>query len=154
MDSLFAEQLSQSIEMQISVIFRNADKGNGISVTALPVQQQRGSTVCGVMSIAFAYHAAARKNVAEITFDQCLMWQHLIACFEKESFSPFPTASNTNEIKKYVLKEFTILLHCHCNLPECYENNMIECDVCGKWFHYRCVQLKKAPKIMWKCSNY
>ena len=48
MDSLFAEQLSQSIEMQISVIFRNADKGNGISVTALPVQQQRGSTVCGV----------------------------------------------------------------------------------------------------------
>ena len=78
MDSLFAENLSQSIEMQISVIFRNADKGNGISVTALPVQQQRGSTVSGVMSIAFAYHAAVRNNVAEITFDQCLMWQHLI----------------------------------------------------------------------------
>ena len=66
MDSLFAEHLSQSIEMQLSVIFRNADKGNGISVTALPVQQQRGLTVCGVMSIAFAYHAA-RNNVAEIT---------------------------------------------------------------------------------------
>ena len=119
MGSLFAEQLSQSIEMQISVIFRNADKGSGTSVTALPVQQQRGSTVCGVMSIAFAYHAAARNNVAEITFDQCLMWQHLIACFEKESFSPFPAASNTNEIKNNVLREFTILLHCHCNLPEC-----------------------------------
>jgi hypothetical protein len=64
------------------------------------------------MSIAFAYHhAAARNNVAEITFDQFLMWQHLIACFEKESFSPFPAASNTNEIKRNVWKEFTILLH-------------------------------------------
>ena len=50
-------------------IFRNADIGNGISVTALPVQQQRGSTVCGVMSNAFACHAAARNNVAEITLD-------------------------------------------------------------------------------------
>ena len=153
MDSSFAEHLSQSIEMQISVIFRNADKGNGISVIALPVQQQRGSTVCGVMSIAFAYHAAARDNVPEITFDQPLMWQHLIDCFEKEYFTPFPTASNTNVIMRSVWKEFTILLHCHCNLPECYDSNMIECEVCGKWFHYRCVQLTKAPKTMWKCSN-
>ena len=38
MDSLFAEHLSQSIDMQISILFQNADKGNGISVTALPVQ--------------------------------------------------------------------------------------------------------------------
>ena len=50
--------------MQISVIFRNADKGNGLSVT---VQQQCGSTVCGVMSITMAYHAAARNNVPELT---------------------------------------------------------------------------------------
>ena len=37
MDSLFAENLSQSIEMQISVIFRNADKGNGM-YQSLPFQ--------------------------------------------------------------------------------------------------------------------
>ena len=73
MDSLVAEHLSQSIKMQISVLFQNAEKRNGISVTAHTVQKQCGSTVCGVMSIAFAYHAAARNNVAEITFDQSLM---------------------------------------------------------------------------------
>ena len=42
-NSRFAEHGSQSIEMQISVLFQNADKGNGILVTALPVQQQCGS---------------------------------------------------------------------------------------------------------------
>ena len=36
MDSLSAEHLA------IPVIFRNADRGNGVQVTALPVQQQRG----------------------------------------------------------------------------------------------------------------
>ena len=39
----FSSIETNGAKMQISVIFRNADKGNGISVTALPVQQQRGS---------------------------------------------------------------------------------------------------------------
>ena len=85
------------------------------------------------MSIVFAYHAAARSNVAEIAFDQSLMWQHLIACFEKKSFTTFPAATKTYEIKRSIWKEFTILpRHCHCNVPECYDSKMIECEVCVK----------------------
>ena len=28
---------------------------------------------------------------------------------------------------------------CECKLPEEYDN-MILCDLCGQWFHFRCVE--------------
>ena len=41
----------------------NAANDSALIVTQYPVQQQSGSTDCGLFSIAFAYHAAIGDNL-------------------------------------------------------------------------------------------
>ncbi len=55
------------------------------------MQQQSGGVDCGVFAIANAYHAERGDTVEMLQFDQARMRQHLIQCFEKQQFSPFPT---------------------------------------------------------------
>ena len=31
-------------------------------------------------------------------------------------------------------------------MPESYDVRMIRCDVCDKWFHFKCVGLRRCPK--------
>ena len=46
-----------------------------------PVQQQTGSSDCGVYAIAFAVHAALGDDVKHLELDQTRMRSHLLQCF-------------------------------------------------------------------------
>ena len=57
---------------------------------------------------------------------------------------------------KYTYSELYEYVHvyCVCHLPESYDSNMIECDKCGSWFHFKCMGLRKnALPDTWFCTN-
>ena len=47
--------------------------GGSLSILCRPVQQQSGSTDCGVFAVAFAYHAVIGDELESISFDKGCM---------------------------------------------------------------------------------
>ena len=118
------------------------------AVTLIPVQQQEGSTDCGLFSIAAAYSAACGKNLRSITYDQEQMRAHLEKCFEEEKLSPFPVSKRA--VHRCRLKHLFVGVYCWCRQPESFDTHMIECEKCLKWFHFRCMGLESVPDN-WCC---
>ena len=54
------------------------------------IQQQEGSTDCGVFSVAAAHHCAMGKDFGEVAFEQNDMLRHIIECFERMQLSASP----------------------------------------------------------------
>ena len=61
------------------------------SAELVEINRQTGGEDCGVFAIAIATALAFSKNPVAITFNQPTMRSHLVACFEKGTFSLFPT---------------------------------------------------------------
>ena len=59
------------------------------------VQQQEGYTDCGLFAIAFAVHLALGDEVTALNFEQSLMRQHLLKCFDKKAMVAFPLKKKT-----------------------------------------------------------
>ncbi len=92
-DSSFQGQLTASVELQIAQMYQPLIAQHGLLLTVVPMQQQEeGSNNCGLFSIAAAYHAAKRDNIAAITFNESRMRSHLVHCFEHQ-LSPSPGKS-------------------------------------------------------------
>ena len=124
-----------------------------LMVTAVLIQQQEGATDCGLFSIAAAYHAAVGEGLEGITFKQDGMREHLMECLERKEPTLFPTTSavTTRCPKSTCLCMF---IYCVCRLLESYDSNMIECDKCGSWFHFKCMGLRKnALTDSWFCTH-
>ena len=140
------ETLPLSLKEQFSTVYKCAANDSALIVTQYTVQQQSGSTDCGLFSIAFAYHAAIGDNLRTLIFDQGRMRSHLLSCSE---LTPFPLATTTTDtIRRCALRHHVIILHCTCRMPE--SGKMIQCEVCYQWYHYVCTSIKRAPK-RWKC---
>ena len=60
-------------------------------IKLLPSQKQKGSDDCGVFVICFAVAIAFGLNPGTLHVRQEEMRTHLVNCFNKEQFSPFPT---------------------------------------------------------------
>ena len=77
----------------------------------------------------------------------------LMECLECKELPLFPTTSavTTRCPKKHVL----LHVYCVCRLPESYDSNMIECDKCGSWFHFKRMGLwKNALTDSWFCTHW
>ena len=61
------------------------------STELFQVNRQRGGLDCGVFAVAISTSLAFQQKPAVIKFDQSAMQPHLVACFEKGQFSPFPS---------------------------------------------------------------
>ena len=109
------------------------------------VQQQKGDSNCGVFAIAFALHAILGDDMTNIHFDQTVMRSHLLHCLQTKHFDRFPTVPKP---KKSIYYYFAILpisrnaLHCNCLMPE--KDDMVMCDACEDWYHFRCIGLDKT----------
>ena len=133
-------------------LYQPAVKDSLLMVTAVSIQQQEGATDCGLFSIAAAYHVAVCDDLKGITFKQDGMREHLMECLERKELSLFPTTSavTTRCPKKHLF----VHVSCVCRLPESYDSNMIECDKCGSWFHFKCMGLRKnALTDFWFCIH-
>ena len=123
-------------------------KRNSLLVEVAPIQQQQpGSNNCGLFSIAAAYHAARGDDIETITFDERKMRAHLSQCFEHKQLSAFPT---TKAAPRPKLRRIIIPVYCPCLRPDSFDQ-MIQCDRCDVWHHYKCVNIKEAPRGDWFC---
>ena len=73
-------------------LYRPVVRNGTLMATANSIQQQEGSTDCGVLSVAAAYHCAMGDDFGGVTFEQSAMRRHLIECFERRQLSAFPLA--------------------------------------------------------------
>jgi hypothetical protein len=88
--------------------------------------------------------------VHEVRFDQKKMRSHLLSCFEKRELTHFPQARRQPATQSRQHNNVTIATLCECKLPEEYDN-MILCDLCGKWFHFGCVGYDTSISNEWLC---
>ena len=56
----------------------------------VPVQKQVGVQDCGLFAITNAMAIPFGRDPGTETFEQALMRNHLIACFEQKIMEPFP----------------------------------------------------------------
>ena len=84
-----------------------------ILVSAMPMQQQTGSTDCGLFSIAAAVHACLGESEFDLSISQEDMRPHLPECFQQQKIAVFPS-SKTNVKKsrsKQNLHKYIIYTH-------------------------------------------
>ena len=148
-DSLAGSKLSACLEQQIARVYGRAESET-IVVSRRPVQQQDGRIDCGLFAIANAYHAAWGDVVEMMCFDQSAMRKHLAQCFERQQLSPFPAADCKQ--RKCRTKHFVVTMYCYCRMPSSFDDNMIKCDNCSKWFHCRCAEVPPlSSPDTWHC---
>ena len=115
-------------------------------------QQEEGSNNCGLFSIAAAYHAAKRDNIAAITFNENRMRSHLVHCFEHQKFTAFPKSRKIGKASRPQLQHICISIYCPCQRPDSFDE-MILCDKCDTWYHFKCAKVKEDPLEDWFCSS-
>ena len=149
-DSMAGKQLTTSLEYQVAAIYKENIHNDVLTVTCVTVQQQDGSVDCGLFSIAFLTNILSGSK--SLIFDQSKMREHLVSCFEEESMISFPMLEHTDGIRLSRKKTFKIKLFCSCQMPESVDSNMVECEKCLRWYHFKCVGIVDNPKS-WSCSN-
>ena len=85
-DSKFSGgDLDTSLMHQLALVYRaliTVEEGGEVDphliVHIPPVQQQKGSSDCGVYAIAFAVHAALGDDMKHLDFDKTQMRNHLL----------------------------------------------------------------------------
>ena len=147
--SLSSLPLTASVEQQLLQVYGATmpHGSNGLLVSSVPVQQQRGECDCGLFVIATALHISAGN---EVSFDQTKMQSHLVQCFEMKTLSPFPQTKK--KVKRSMLANILIAVYCHCGRPDSLDE-MIQYDGCDAWFDLRCAHIKRAPDSDRFCSN-
>ena len=151
-DSMYTD-LDQESKSQILSILKH--DGKNVTFHVVPVQRQVGGTECGLFAIAFAVSLSFGLNPAKLIFDQNKMRAHLISCFTKQQFSNFPFNINTNWKKK---KQTTLKEDIFCVCRGLYDSEMIQCNQCFEWHHFRCLDKQitnslKKPDYQFKCSQ-
>ena len=86
-DSLQME-VTESIKKQMRQLF-SPDDGMP-PYRLMKTQRQEGSNDCGLFAIANAIEIAGVNDPVDVVFEQAVMRNHLISCFESENLEPFP----------------------------------------------------------------
>ena len=158
-DSKFSGgDLNTSLTHQLALVYRalitvEEEIDPHLIVHIPPVQQQKGSSDCGVFAIAFAVHAALGDEVMHIEFDQTQMRSHLLQCFRNKELVRFPTIRKCSQRNNHFPYR-DVEVFCSCLMPESY-GNMIQCDKCEHWYHIHCVNLSSIPRDteIWNCYS-
>ena len=153
LSSLLTHQLALVYRTLITVEEDGEEVDPHLVVHIPPVQQQKGTTDCGLYAIAFAVHAAFGDDVKNLEFDQTQMRSHLLQCFRKKELVRFPTTRKRSwRNNHFPYREVEVF--CSCQMPDSY-GDMIQCDTCEHWYHICCVGLSSIPKDteLWNCSS-
>ena len=150
--ALVSDPITPLIELQLSKIYKPHHSKSSIRVEIASVQQQEGVHECGLFAIAFAVAVCFDRKPESLYFNQKLMRKHLIKCLNNELFELFPFKTTAENIPRPTPSLRSIKLFCVCNMPECYDKMMIQCDNCNDWFHCSCVLPNSTIPDVWMCS--
>ena len=90
---------------------------------------------CGLFA---TMEVAYGGDPAVVSYQQTEKRKHLVSCFDKGELQLFPRA---NKAASVCSREILILKMYCCGLPS--YSNMFECEHCFKWYHFRCVGVKR-----------
>ncbi|KAE8739578.1 hypothetical protein FOCC_FOCC014921 [Frankliniella occidentalis] len=141
LDSMRSLSLSGHTKIQIAMVCRE-EKKNTITVTRPPCKQQPNARDCGVFAIAFAVEFCFSNTSDFVDYNPSAMRPHLLQCLEAGSFTQFPRLNQTRQkkIKDDSLSE-TFEILCTCRLPSSFDDEMVMCEKCSKWYHNSCAGL-------------
>ena len=121
-----------------------------LAVDFYPVQRQTDGTSCGVFAVANATALCHGLDPTTLVYDEKQMRKHLLACLTTRNFDPFPVVHKNRP--KAAISSQKVDLFCNCNMPASFDKEMVECEKCLKWFHFRCVALADEPQN-WTCMS-
>ena len=152
-DSMYTK-LSDAIKMQIANIVYTSNPH--ITILFQNVQQQSGSSDCGLFSIAFATALVYGKRPENYHFNQREMRSHLLKCFQQRNMELFPIIRERINIRgSSALSTDVIEVFCMCRMPELPGSEWIECTKCNEWYHMgTCVVVPPRyleDRISWLC---
>ena len=154
-DSLgyFMGPLNLATLLQIAKIYSVPIGERHLRVKKLSVQQQHGTSDCGLFTLAFATEICSGGDPQAACFNQKKMRRHLSMCLTKGVMKPFPKGTSepfprpTERLSSY-------RVYCHCRLLEEFDHKMVECTRCKSWYHVTCVGLyQKEIPAHWKCDK-
>jgi len=124
------------------------EKG-AVTINSINMQQQRGDDACGVFTIAVATALCHKDDPITIQWNQDLMWQHVLQCFEAGKMTPFP-------VERLINSSRTCEIYYICRNWYKAKDTMKCCAKCMKWYHVACINTSNpAPRIKykaWHCS--
>ena len=71
-----------------------------LSAQVVHVQQQQGTTDCGLYAIAYALHAANGDDPAKLKFEQKKMRAHFLECLKKKKLEAFPVEKTISRVAR------------------------------------------------------
>ena len=143
--------LNESSILQIANIYNRSipSSQSSLPVEVLSVQQQRGTLDCGIFAVAFATEICHSNNPEGVVYDQKKMREHLFQCFSDDKVTVFPRLSPQLEpLPRPTRVILNINLYCHCKMPQEFDDVMVSCDTCSKWYHSKCVDLDTKTFFM------
>ena len=87
-DSLYNGYLTDDIRQQLLKLYGHLMKTPTVQVVR--VQQQQGSTDCGLFAIAYAVHLAFNQDPTRAKFSQSAMRIHFVQCLKQQKMESFP----------------------------------------------------------------
>lgn len=152
-DSLCATKSpDRSILSQASTILKS--KAKKIKLKIVNVQQQSGSSDCGLFALAFAYDLCSDVDPFTKEYLQSKMRSHFNECLISEKIAPFPS-QKSSMLQSRITTETEIDIFCICRQPESLP--MACCDTCAEWFHATCVSIPDEvfsdSSSKWSCHS-
>lgn len=142
-----------SILDQACAILKSPAKS--ITINVVNVQQQYGSTQCGLYALAFAADLCENIDPFSRVYYESRFRSHLLTCFLSEKIAPFPSRRRRSVLEERVTKISVTDIFCICRLPE--KLPMACCDACCEWYHPSCMEIEDEvfsdPNMKWWCDG-
>ena len=151
-DSKYPTIPSSVIDLILDIVHFEGDVA---TIKSMCMQQQKGDDSCGLYSMAVATALCNKQNPAAIEWNQALMWQHLLDCFEEEKMTLFPVANHVSNVKETIKTTVMENLHCICRRRYKQKDKMKQYSKCCRWYHVVCLQISISVLVKgrsWTCS--
>ena len=149
-DSLYNTVHDDTV-MQVAAIMHTAE--HYVDFKVHKIQFQKGTSDCGLFSIAYATDLAFGNDPASYMYKQDLLRSHFASCISSNKLTPFPSEPIKYQRPKTVRN--TVL--CTCSLPDNGKEKMVQCNDCQDWFHQSCEHIPetafKCSSAVWRCSK-
>ena len=147
-----------SMNLLLSIARVLYTKSEAFTLQYIKVQQQCGTSDCGLIGIANACAICHGLDAFSLQYNQQELRNHLIKSLESNILSPFPSRKRYQAVVmgniSYTNQK--VRVYCLCQIPD-NGTKMIQCCAYKEWYHLNCIQVPtkslKNPMDIWNCYN-
>ena len=152
-DSKYSSPIMTTVDLILDLIKCEQDT---VTINSVKMQEQLGSDACGVFAVAVATALCHKEDPSTIQWNQNLMWQHILECFEAGKMTLFPPIGFVHESKGAIKSTRTFEIYCICRKRYRPKDTMKRCVRCMKWYHVTCISTLNSASLnrhkAWHCS--